>query len=135
MIPRMEKVRRLGGYQLVECRMDRGNSVEHIALEHVVREFDVEFAFERQHDVDAGMRGHAGLVQVCFWRERLDIAAQAAVFLEDYSDLVQVCNAHVLVALSLVFQIRFSCTSICRQSSPTVANRFANLSARNASLD
>ena len=98
----------LGGYQLVECRMNRGNGVEHIALEHVVREFDIEFSLERQHDIDTGMRGHPGLVQVGFGRECLDVATQSAVFLEDGSNLGKVFAAHVLVALSLVIRIRFS---------------------------
>ena len=53
-----------GGDQFADCGADRLDAAEHIALEHVVWKLDVEDTFQRQHHVDAGMRGHAGLVQV-----------------------------------------------------------------------
>src|SRR5690348_17745169 len=78
--------------------MDRGNRVEHVALEHVVGKFDVELAFEREHHVDAGVRSHAGLVEVGFGGERVYIAAQPAVLLEDRTDLVLVWGAHFFLS-------------------------------------
>src|SRR3954469_12302397 len=40
----------------------RGHALEDASLEHVVGELDVELAFEREHHVDARVRGHARLV-------------------------------------------------------------------------
>ena len=52
------------GLQLVDRGGDRGDALEHAALEHRVRELDVERILEGEHHVDAGVRAHAGLEEV-----------------------------------------------------------------------
>src|SRR5580698_7488596 len=81
--------------QLTYRRADGGDTLEHAALEHAVREFDVEFTFESEHHVDAGVRCHPGLVEVGLGAEGVDIAAQAAVVLENAADrLLVICCGH-----------------------------------------
>ena len=56
--------------QLVDRARDRRDALEHAALEHVIGELDVELALEREHHVDARVRGHARLVEVGVVGER-----------------------------------------------------------------
>ena len=55
------------------------DALEHAALEHVVGELDVELAFEREHHVDAGVRGHARLIEVGVLGQRRRVLAEASV--------------------------------------------------------
>src|SRR5882724_6479368 len=59
----MVRVPSAGRGQLLDCPLDRGDALEHASLQHAVGKLDVEFSFEGEHDVDARVRGHAGLVE------------------------------------------------------------------------
>ena len=73
--------------QLLEGRVDRRHALEHAALEHRVGELDVERVLERQHHVDARVRGHAGLEQVGLIVERLDVDRKPGVVAQYAADL------------------------------------------------
>ena len=72
----------------VMARGDRVDALEHVALEHAVGELDVEGVLEREHDVDARVRGHAGLVEVVAAREGVHVGRESAVLTEHRPDLV-----------------------------------------------
>ena len=74
-----------GWAQLAHCRTDRGNALEDTALEHVSG-LDFKFAFQGEHHVHAGVRSHAGLVEVGVGPEAVRVFAEAAVLLEDAAD-------------------------------------------------
>ena len=67
---------------------DRGDALEHAALEHRVGELDVEGVLEREHQADPGVGGHAGLEQVGVIGERVDVDGQARVIAQDLADLI-----------------------------------------------
>ena len=72
----------------LEGLRDRGDALEDAALEHRVRELDVEAVLEGEHQVDARVRGHARLVEVGVVAQRVDVHGQAAMFLDDLTNLV-----------------------------------------------
>ena len=67
---------------------DRRDALEDAAREHAIGELDVERVLEREHHVDARVRGHARLVEVGVVGERVDVDGQAGVVAEDLADLV-----------------------------------------------
>src|SRR5438309_3090566 len=74
--------------QLAQRGADGGDGLEGALAQHVLGELDVERVLEREHHVDAGVRGHAGLVQVGVVADLGDVDRQAGVLGEDMSDLV-----------------------------------------------
>jgi len=72
--------------QLAQRAFDRADAAEHVALEHVVGKLDVELAFQRQHDVDAGMGGHAVVVKVGVGGEPVGVDGQAAMITQYAAD-------------------------------------------------
>jgi hypothetical protein len=74
--------------QLGQRGADRGDALEHAALEHAVRELDIKGVLEREHHVDAGMRGHPAVVEVGVVGEGRDVDRQSGVVLDRLADLV-----------------------------------------------
>ncbi len=96
--------------QLVQRRLDRRDALEHAALEHPVGELDVEVILERQHHVDARVRGHSRVVEVGVRREHGRIDGKASVVGEDLSDLL--CHARIIGSLGAIAQAHLRTSAI-----------------------
>ena len=60
---------------------------ERAAPQHPLRELDVEPLFEREHQVDARMRGQAGFVEVAVVGQRGHVDRQAAMLAKDRANV------------------------------------------------
>ena len=70
--------------------------LEHAALEHRVGELDVELVLEAEHHVHAGVRGHAGLVEVVVLAELGGVDRQPGVLSKDRADSINHAMTHRL---------------------------------------
>src|ERR1700722_15435410 len=86
--PAVTSAMRLGRGQFDKRGADGGDRLERALSEHVLGELEVELVFERQHDVDAGVRRHPGLKEIVPIAYARHVDRETTMFAQDLADFL-----------------------------------------------